>query len=461
MKALRALGMDGAVVFTFLAKAVNIAGSVGTVLLIVHFLTPVEQGYYYTLLSLVSLQIVFELGFSVVVLQLAAHEAVHLTMTSQGEVGGDAAAHARLASALQLSVRWYSVAAVAMAVLLAPLGIFFFSRHAGGQNQIAWQGPWLAAVIASSISLWCIPLYAFLEGCGQVRAVAAMRLRQAAASALLGWAALIVHHGLYSPGLVILGQIAVGLIFVARHKRLLAGLMRHHSPGVTIEWQREVWPFQWRIAVSSMCSYFTVQVFIPILFALRGPVEAGQLGMSLSITGYMTTLALAWTSTKSAPFGNMIARRAFGELDLLFRRTWSQSLAVFTALAVAACIGSALLPWIAPRLAARLVSPAIFAVLAAAAGANCAIQGLGTFLRSFKSEPFLAQSLGAAAASLLLIALTAPEWGNAGAALSYTAATAGLALPWSLSVFVRARRGYLSAHVPVCPNLAREGALRS
>ena len=120
-----------------------------------------------------------------------------------------------------------------------------------------------------------------------------------------------------------------------------------------------------------------------------------------------------------------------------------------------------MLPWIAPHLAARLASPAIFAVLAAAAGANCAIQGLATFLRSFKSEPFLAQSLTAAAASLLLVALTAPAWGNAGASLSYLAATAGLALPWSLSVFVRARRGYLSARLPVCPNLAREGAWRS
>ena len=53
-------------------------GVVGTVLLIVRFLNPVEQGYYYTLLSLVSLQMVFELGFSFVIQQLAAHECVHL-----------------------------------------------------------------------------------------------------------------------------------------------------------------------------------------------------------------------------------------------------------------------------------------------------------------------------------------------------------------------------------------------
>jgi len=45
MKIRRALGLDGAVAFTSLARAVSIAGSTVTVLLIVRFLSPIEQGY--------------------------------------------------------------------------------------------------------------------------------------------------------------------------------------------------------------------------------------------------------------------------------------------------------------------------------------------------------------------------------------------------------------------------------
>jgi hypothetical protein len=213
---------------------------------------------------------------------------------------------------------------------------------------------------------------------------------------------------------------------------------------VAIQWKREVWPFQWRIAVSWMCSYFTVQVLIPILFALRGPLEAGQMGMALSITSYMTTLALVWTSTKSTPFGNMIARRAFEELDQLFRHALGQSLAAFAAIALAVCAGAALLPFIAPRLAARLVSPQILAVLVLAAGANCLVQGLATLLRSFKTEPFFLQSLVVASLSLVFTTLAAPRWGNAGAALSYLAATAIVGLPLALAIFLRTRRGYLA-----------------
>jgi hypothetical protein len=451
MKVLRALGVDGAVTYAFLARLMNIVGSTGTVLLIVRFLSPVEQGYYYTMLSLVSLQVVFELGFSFVVQQLAAHECIHLEIGAGGRVSGDSVAHARLASALQLSLRWYTVAAMAMGAIVAPLGMVFFARHAGaGAAQVAWQGPWLVAVAASMAGLWCLPFYSFLEGCGEVRAVAAMRLRQAVAAAALAWGAMLLHRGLYAPALVICGQVGTGLVFLAAHRRLLAGLLRHPAGGAAIHWNREVWPFQWRIAVSWMCSYFTVQVFIPILFALRGPVEAGQMGMSLSITGYMTVLALVWTSTKATPFGHMIARGEFQALDRFFFRTLLQSMAAFAAIATCAVVAVAMLPQVAPRLAARMVPAWIFAVLVLSAAASHVVQSLAILLRCFKREPFLGQSLTVAALTLLLAALAVPRLGNAGAAAGYLVSTGAVGLPLASSIFFRTRRGYLTS-APTTP----------
>jgi hypothetical protein len=444
MRIHRALGLDGAVAFTSLARMVSIAGSTVTVLLIVRYLSPVEQGYYYTLLSLVALQMVFELGFSFVIQQLAAHECVHLELHGDGSVRGDPAAHARLASTLRFSVLWYTVATVAMGMILAPLGALFFASHASpATTQVAWQGPWLLAVAASMAGLWCIPFYSFLDGCGQVRAVATLRLQQSVAGIALAWAAMFLHHGLYSPALVIAGQAGTGLFFLAARRRLLIGLLWHQTCDASICWGREVWPFQWRIAVSCLCSYFTMQVFIPILFALRGPVEAGQMGMSLSITGYMTGLVMPWISTKATPFGRLIAQRQFEGLDRLFLRTLGQAMAVFGVIALAADGGAALLTVVAPRLAARMVSPQLFALLVLAAGAGCVVQSLATLLRSFKREPFLWQSLAVASLTLLLAALTAGRWGNAGVTYGYLTATAGIGLPSALTIFARARRRYL------------------
>jgi hypothetical protein len=439
------LGLDGAVAFTSLARVVGIAGSTVTVLLIVRFLSPVEQGYYYTLLSLVALQMVFELGFSFVIQQLAAHECVHLELREDGSVSGDSVAHARLASALQLSVRWYSMATVTMGLLLAPLGALFFARHATPATaQVAWQGPWLSAVAASMAGLWCQPFYSFLDGCGQVRAVAVLRLRQAVVGMALAWTAMLLHHGLYSPALVIAGQVVVGLFFLATRRQLLTGLLGYQARDASIRWSREVWPFQWRIAVSCMCSYFTMQVFIPILFALCGPVEAGQMGMSLSIAGYIGGLVLPWITTKATPFGRLIAQREFHGLDRMFLRALGQALAVFVVIASAADAIAALLTVVAPKLAARMVSPQLFAALVLAVGASFVVQSLGILLRSFKREPYLWQSLAVALLTLLLAAFTAPRWGNAGVTLGYLAISAGIGLPSALVIFARARSRYLS-----------------
>src|SRR4029077_15389254 len=92
------LGLDRAIGFTVLARFWSSAAGLVTVALIARFLSPAEQGYYYTFGSLVALQIVFELGFSFVILQLASHERALLSISSNYEISGDAIAHARLSS---------------------------------------------------------------------------------------------------------------------------------------------------------------------------------------------------------------------------------------------------------------------------------------------------------------------------------------------------------------------------
>src|SRR5450631_2953866 len=84
-----ATGLDRAIGFTILARGWSTLAGVLTVLLIARFLSPSEQGYYYTFSSLVALQVVFELGFAFVILQLAAHERAHLVVAVDGSITGD------------------------------------------------------------------------------------------------------------------------------------------------------------------------------------------------------------------------------------------------------------------------------------------------------------------------------------------------------------------------------------
>jgi hypothetical protein len=321
------LGMDRPIAYTFAARALMILGSTGTVLLIVHFLSNVEQGYYYTLLSLVNLQIIFELGFSVVILQLAAHEAVHLRIRSDGVIEGDPLRHARLVAILRKTVRWYFLAGIAMAATLLPFGIVFFHRNAPGESRL-WLGPWTAAAFCTVALFVLNPFCSFLEGCGQVRQVAAMRLWQALLAIVAAWSCMIFGKGLYSPALVNCGCIVAAGIFLWRRRYLFRGLLRRKVAPDTLLWRKEVWSFQWKIAIAWLCSYFTAQVLTPIIFASRGAADAGRIGMSVNIAAYMWNLVFAWMSTKATPFGQLVAKEDYEALDHLFFRTLWQALSI-------------------------------------------------------------------------------------------------------------------------------------
>jgi hypothetical protein len=433
------LGIDGAVAYTFVGRLVNIVSSVGTVLLIVRFLSPVEQGYYYTLLSLVALQVVFELGFSFVILQLAAHESALLKIYPDGRIEGDSNARSRLASVLQLTVRWYFRAALALAFVLLPVGVLFFSRKVHAGDQVSWMGPWIAAVIAVSGTFLLTPLCSFLEGCNQVRQVARLRMCQAFVVLAMSWATIASGYGLYACALVNLGWIAACLIFLVRRRRLLISLLRFPVSSMVVSWHEEIWPFQWRIAISWICSYFTMQVFTPILFASRGPLEAGKMGLTLSIVGYIPILALCWVTPKAAPFGRLVKFGQFDELDALFSRTLKQSLVLILLLS-AACFAAVLgTRSLLPKIAARMESPTIFALLLLAAVCSFLVQSMAIYLRSFKREPYLVQSLVVSGLTLSCILVAAPRWGSMAIAIIYLGLGGVVALIWASTIFRRFR----------------------
>ena len=172
------LGVDRAIAYTVVGRVTQACGSIGNVLLIVKTLTPAQQGYYYALWSLVALQSVFELGFSFVILQLAAHERAKIHILPDGTIEGSLEAHLRLASALQRSVRWYTSAALFMGATLFFGGARFLSIHQQAGDPAVWTGPLRATVFACVITFSIGPILSFLEGCGQVASVARMRFVQ-------------------------------------------------------------------------------------------------------------------------------------------------------------------------------------------------------------------------------------------------------------------------------------------
>jgi len=434
------LGLDRAIIFTVLARGWQSLAGLVTLTLIARFLSPTEQGYYYTFGSLVALQIVFELGFSFVIQQMATHERAMLTISSNHQISGDLVAHARLASVLQKSVRWYSIAALLMGSFLVFAGLHFFSAHRQGGALVDWKTPWCCVALAATLTFQIDPVLAFLEGCGYVTNVARVRLVQAATGSALAWLALLSHHGLFAPAAMILGTAGTGIIWLCGQRRLLIGLLRH-SPGEhRIRWWTEVWPFQWKIAVSWLSGYFIFQLFNPVLFAYWGPVTAGQMGMSLNFATALQSIAFSWVNTKSAPFGTMVARKQYVQLDRIFFRSVSQSLAVCFTGALLIVAGVVWVNYEKIPFAHRLVSPTALSLLFCSTMVNLVVFAEAVYLRAHKQEKFLLNSLVTAAFVVTSTLTLGRVYGPIGMISGYLATVTFVSLGLGTFTFLKYRR---------------------
>ncbi len=147
------------------------------------------------------------------------------------------------------------------------------------------------------------------------------------------------------------------------------------------------------------------------------------MGMTISIAGYLSTIALAWITTKAPTFGQLVARQDVPQLDHLFFRTLRQIMSFLVLGSVAAMGGALVLNRYFPRLAARIISPQAFALILLGTFGSVLVQSLGIYLRSFKREPFLWQSVAVASFTVLFCLLTVRRMGSMGIALSYVACT--------------------------------------
>jgi hypothetical protein len=437
-------GVDRAVGFTVLGRVWGSAAGMISLVVVGHYLTPDEQGYYYTFGSLLALQAFAELGLSNVIIQFASHEAARLEIISQGIVGGPIQARSRLASVLRFSLRWYVTAATAYVVALVPIGFLFFANFSGAQPKISWQLPWIGTVLATAGVLLVTPIPALLEGCGMVADVARYRLLQAVAANAALWTAILSGAGLAAAAVFAATNLVVLMTWVATNYRHLIVELLTDDGCEIIDWRSEIWPYQWRIAISWLCGYFIFQIFTPLVFAFHGPVQAGRMGMSLTLAAAVSAVGLSWLSTRVPHFGALVSLRRFEELDSIFFGSMKQAVSVS---AVCACIVTAMGLLIHAEhhpFANRILPPWPLAFLLLAQVVNMVVTAEAIYLRAFKQEPFLVVSITNAILMSLVASILA--WAGSAADIAFGYLMINLLVGLGLGTWVfRTKRRELGA----------------
>jgi len=416
----------------------GIAAPVTAVLILVSF-TPTVQGYHYSFASLLALQIFLELGLATVIPTFSSHEWVRLRLDGRGRVVGDGNALKRLSSLALASFRWYLVAGLILFGVLGLGGTFFLGIRDEGAN-VGWRTPWLLLCAASVLTFSLTPIWALLQGCGQIGEVYRYKFVESLGKNIVLWSSITAGAGLWSAGLSGLFSALLAACFLwVRYRRFLASLLAGFESSPSVNWWQEVFPLQWRIAVSWVSGFFAFYLFTPAIFYFQGPEAAGQMGITWAIVGGISGLASTWAQIRAPQFAQLVADRRFEELDRRAIQTGTFGVAFSFACGLAAIGALAIAQIYSPSTAARFLPLGPVILFLASDVLHQISVTQSTYLRAFKREPFMVLSVVFGALIAAGTILLTPTVGVRGPAISYLVATIiGLAI--ATRIFLRARR---------------------
>lgn len=435
-KGYRLLKLDQAIVFSVGNQAQNAIFLLLTLGVISFRLTSEEQGYYYTFASIVGLQVLIELGLLQCIIQFASHESAHLTI-AKNTISGPREHLQRLGSLLRFSLRWYSVAAVAVLILLIVAGWLMLDKPQ--YAAVEWRMPWLGLALITAGMVIVDPFWAMLEGCNQVAVVARVRFWLNLAKNTTLVTILWVGGGLYAVSLSATIYWVAGCVWLYCYRRgFFWQLWRAGKNGAAISWRSEIWPYQWRIGVSWLSGYFIFTALNPIIFTLVGAVAAGQFGMTWTLLQGAAAFGRIWMRTKSPQMGQLIAKRQRTLLDEVWVSACWRSVGLTAVVSAVLVAGILLLPWLYPQGAGRVLGFWLAVVLAAGNILNEYVICMAMYLRAHKTDPYVWISLGGAVATCLVVPVATYGFGVAGTVSGFFMVTLG-ALPFARLIFNRFR----------------------
>ncbi len=443
-------GVDRAVIYGMLTRIWGVVAGPVTMLLITARFSKEQQGFYYTFSSLLGLQVFFELGLLFVVAQFASHEFVYLKWGDCGRIEGDPEPLKRFVELLYKTTKWFAVASLLMIVGLVPAGLYFFNHgNVEGALDFSWRIPWVLAVIGTASNLLITPFFAVIMGSGDVVSVNRREMIGGVVGSLVSWFVMGMHGGLYAVSAVSFGISLIGWSYLIRTKPELLKLafngifhpenLPKNSRGIS--WWGEIWPMQWRMAISSGAAYFIMQLFNPVLFHYHGAAIAGQMGMTLSAANALLGICMALLLAKSPEFGKLAAVREWVLLDKLFFRVLIQaaSLAV-----TGAVLGTSVIWFLQSNFSIghRFIPASYAALLFASICVLVVINGFAVYLRAHKQEPLMVATLISSIIQGLVTWFFGMRYGVLGVVVGFFSVMMLFILPVVYFVWRRSRKNW-------------------
>lgn len=446
LKIFQKLGMDSAIAFTSGNGILNAAIGVVSVFIYTTCISKEEQGYLYTFNSVMAIKVFFELGFTGIITQYVAHEHAHLKWAEDGiSLLGEEKYKSRLSSLLHFCVKWYTIISLVYFVVLQVSGISFFSTF-GRDDNVSWKIPWMFISFFSAFGLFQAPFYSFTRGLGLVKEMAEMDFYVTIVGTIVSWACFLNGFSLYSIIISFFITTIYSLYYYFHHKlfKVIVGIWRIKVTE-TVSYMKEIFPFQWRIAISWISGYFIFNFMNPVVFATCGAVAAGQMGMTVNILNQIRNFAMAWIGTKIPLISRLIALKDYLQLDRLFKKTVMQELFVAVSLLMLFWLFIFALRFTQLEINGRILAERFLdylpmLLMTIPVIAQMLNDNLATYLRCHKQEPYLFKAICVGLLSICYILICSKYFGLLGICAGYCVIFTCISLPWGAIIFMHKRK---------------------
>ena len=304
----------------FLYRIIHALLALVTLYFITKYLTPEEQGWYYTFLSFSALIYLFDFGLSMALVHVSAIEFVKLKWGDKGLVIGENSK--RFKDFIRISFDKYKKLGLLYFIIIFPFGIIYFNENETAKNYY-WYFPWLMHAAASSLSLLCLPFLSIVEGSGNISETYKLKIMQILIGSLLCCLLIYFSYPLYAPSMLLFSTVAITVIWLILYRK--NNLPEKINMISSYDWKENISSFKNRVGITFLGSYLFIQIYTPVLFYFEDPMIAGRFGLSLAIGNMLGLISCSWFTTNIPNMTKYIAENKYNQFVTIFKRSFYQS----------------------------------------------------------------------------------------------------------------------------------------
>ncbi|QWD74558.1 hypothetical protein FD961_01640 [Polynucleobacter sp. TSB-Sco08W16] len=273
-----------------------------------------ELGYYYLFQSILAVQGILELGMLTVTQNYISKNYYGLDLID--------VKNNRIFKNISNAIKTYFLFTATLYFIVVNI-IFIASTNEYFLDGYVYLS-WVIFSIASCLNFYLLPNFMILEGLGKFSVSSVIKLTSSLISILIFIACIYLGFGLMSAGIyqsAIL--LSTGLIFYSFNKNIFKLKINIRYLYIFI---RKNYYFQRNMMITMVSGYFIFTLYVPFIFRKYGAIMAGQVGLLISILGFLLSISNGFMQTNIPKLINLLKNKHIEKANFIFNKCFMHSL---------------------------------------------------------------------------------------------------------------------------------------